>query len=104
MLDGLEGKIRADEQRSFNNQLTGEISNESGNAPRQKKRLSKSSSVDNESYVPLREKTTLLRSLSVDSGLDSDEENCDNDLSFNISPISSIEKVAESRNVGRVSL
>ncbi|WP_353271724.1 hypothetical protein [Wolbachia endosymbiont (group A) of Nomada goodeniana] len=104
MLDGLEEKIRADEQRSFNNQLTGEISNESGNAPRQKKRLSKSSSVDNESYVPLREKTTLLRSLSVDSGLDSDEENCDNDLSFNISPISSIEKVAESRNVGRVSL
>ncbi|QTP63184.1 hypothetical protein HUB95_04190 [Wolbachia endosymbiont of Ceratosolen solmsi] len=102
MLDGLEEKIRADEQRSFNNQLTGEISNESGNAPRQKKRLSKSSSVDNESYVPLREKTTLLRSLSVDSGLDSDEENCDNDLSFNISPISSIEKVAESRNVGRV--
>nr|WP_077190261.1 hypothetical protein [Wolbachia pipientis] len=104
ILDGLEEKIRADEQRSFNNQLTGEISNESGNAPRQKKRLSKSSSVDNESYVPLREKTTLLRSLSVDSGLDSDEENCDNDLSFNISPISSIEKVAESRNVGRVSL
>ncbi|WP_065095491.1 coiled-coil domain-containing protein [Wolbachia endosymbiont of Nomada leucophthalma] len=104
MLDGLEEKIRADEQRSFNNQLTGEISNESGNAPQKKSGLSKSSSVDNESYVPLREKTTLLRSLSVDSGLDSDEENCDNDLSFNISPISSIEKVAESRNVGRVSL
>ncbi|MGL9757620.1 MAG: hypothetical protein ACR5LA_01910 [Wolbachia sp.] len=42
-------------------------------------------------------KTELSRSSSFDSGLDSDEENYDNDLS---SKISSIEKVAESRSVG----
>ncbi|UPA54803.1 hypothetical protein MWH06_05935 [Wolbachia pipientis] len=87
MLDGLEEKIRADEQRSFNNQLTGEISNESGNAPQKKSGLSKSLSLDNESYVPLREKTTLLRSLSIDDGYGSDEEKCDNGLSSNISSI-----------------
>ncbi|RZF45790.1 hypothetical protein LSTR_LSTR015265 [Laodelphax striatellus] len=57
---------------------------------------------DNESDVPLKEKTTLHKSPSLDSGLDSDEENCDNDLSSNISSISSVEKVAESRNVGNL--
>lgn len=54
---------------------------------------------DNESDVPLKEKTTLHKSPSLDSGLDSNEENCDNDLSSNISSISSVEKVAESRNL-----
>lgn len=57
---------------------------------------------DNESDVPLKEKTTLHKSPSLDSELDSDEENCDNDLSSNISSISSVEKVAESRNVGNL--
>ena len=57
---------------------------------------------DNESNVPLKEKTTLCRSLSFDGGYGSDEENCDNDLSSNISSISSVEKVAESRNVGNL--
>lgn len=52
---------------------------------------------DNESNVPLKEKTTLCRSLSFDGGYGSDEENCDNDLSSNIT---SIEKVVESRSVG----
>lgn len=52
---------------------------------------------DNESNVPLKEKTTLCRSLSFDGGYGSDEENCNNHLSSNIS---SIEKVAESRSVG----
>ncbi|UYC23865.1 hypothetical protein L3551_01145 [Wolbachia endosymbiont of Aedes aegypti] len=60
------------------------------------------SELDNESDVPLKEKTTLHKSPSLDSGLDSDEENCDNDLSSNISSISSVEKVAESRNVGNL--
>ncbi len=87
MLDRLKEKIRADGQRSLNDQfyiLKGGVSSEP----------------DNESYVPLKEKTTLRRSLSFDGGYGSDEENCDNDLSSNISSISSIEKVAESRNVG----
>ncbi|WP_264377338.1 hypothetical protein [Wolbachia endosymbiont (group B) of Leptidea sinapis] len=52
---------------------------------------------DNESNVPLKEKTTLCRSLSFDGEYGSDEENCDNDLSSNIT---SIEKVVESRSVG----
>ncbi|WP_341810350.1 hypothetical protein [Wolbachia endosymbiont (group B) of Yponomeuta malinellus] len=52
---------------------------------------------DNESNVPLKEKTTLCRSLSFDGRYGSDEENCDNDLSSNIT---SIEKVVESRSVG----
>ncbi|WP_353278327.1 hypothetical protein [Wolbachia endosymbiont (group B) of Longitarsus flavicornis] len=82
--DGLGEKIHADEQRSLNNQFytpTRNIFNET----------------NNESCVPLEEKMTLLRSSSFDSGLDSDEENCDNDLSSNIT---SIEKVVESRSVG----
>ncbi|WP_264338318.1 hypothetical protein [Wolbachia endosymbiont (group A) of Cheilosia soror] len=101
MLDGLEEKIRADEQRSFNNQLTGKISNESGNAPQKKSGLSKSLSLDNESYVPLREKTTLLRSLSIDDGYGSDEEKCGNVLPSK-SPMSLFEEVEveKSRNVG----
>lgn len=99
MLDGLEEKIRADEQRSFNNQLTGEISNESGNAPQKKSGLSKSLSLDNESYVPLREKTTLLRSLSINDGYGSDEEKCGNVLPSK-SPMSLFEEVETSRNVG----
>ncbi|WP_250296942.1 coiled-coil domain-containing protein [Wolbachia endosymbiont of Oedothorax gibbosus] len=87
MLDGLKEKIFADGQRSHNDQfyiLKGGVSSE----------------LDNESCVPLKEKTTLRRSLSFDDGYGSDKENCDDDLSSNISPISSTEKVAESRNVG----
>ncbi|MDX5462152.1 MAG: hypothetical protein O7157_01080 [Wolbachia endosymbiont of Tetragnatha montana] len=87
MLDGLKEKILADGQRSHNDQfyiLKGGVSSE----------------LDNESCVPLKEKTTLRRSLSFDDGYGSDKENCDDDLSSNISPISSTEKVAESRNVG----
>lgn len=91
MLNGLKEEIRADGQRSLNDQfyiLKEGVSNE----------------LDNESYVPLKEKTTLRRSLSFDGGYGSDEENCDNDLSSNISSISSVEKVAESRNVGKALL
>ncbi|TVS86033.1 hypothetical protein COM43_004015 [Wolbachia pipientis] len=91
MLNGLKEEIRADGQRSLNDQfyiLKEGVSNE----------------LDNESDVPLKEKTTLHKSPSLDSGLDSDEENCDNDLSSNISSISSVEKVAESRNVGKALL
>ncbi|WP_353286768.1 hypothetical protein [Wolbachia endosymbiont (group A) of Anthophora plumipes] len=97
MLNGLEEKIRADGQRSLNDQfytLTGDISSEPDNAPRKKIELSRPSS------VPPEEERKLSRSSSFDKGYDSNEENCDNDLSSNISPISSIEKVAESRNVG----
>ncbi len=60
MLNGLKEKIRADGQRSLNDQfytLTGNISSEPDNAPQKKSGLSKSLSLDNESYVPLREKT-----------------------------------------------
>ncbi|WP_419247363.1 hypothetical protein ACJZL1_01650 [Wolbachia endosymbiont of Rhagoletis indifferens] len=102
MLNGLEEKIRADGQRSLNDQfytLTGDISSEPDNAPRKKIELSRSLSLDNESYVPLEGERRSLRSLSIDGGYGSDEENCDNDLSSNITT-SSIEKVAESRNVG----
>jgi chromosome segregation ATPase len=97
-VEELSEETFADKQKGFNNQfytLTGNISSEPDNALRKKGKLSRSSSLDNESYVLLEEKTTLLRSSSVDSGLDSDEENCDDDLSSKISPISSIEKVAE---------
>ncbi|QMV45920.1 hypothetical protein HC358_02270 [Wolbachia pipientis] len=93
MLNGLKEKIRADGQRSFNDQfytLTGDISSEPDNAPRKKIKLSRSVSFDsesgNESYVP--------QERDNDSAYDSNEENCDNDLSSNIT-ITSIEKVAE---------
>lgn len=91
MLNGLKEEIRADGQRSLNDQfyiLKEGVSNE----------------LDNESCVPLKEKTTLRRSLSFDGGYGSDKENCDDDLSSNISSISSVEKVAESRNVGKALL
>jgi chromosome segregation ATPase len=94
----LSAETVTDKQKGCNDQyydLTGDISSEPDNALRKKGKLSRSSSLDNESYVLLEEKTTLLRSSSVDSGLNSDEENCDDDLSSKISPISSIEKVAE---------
>ncbi|MDE5062389.1 hypothetical protein [Wolbachia endosymbiont of Drosophila tsacasi] len=85
MLNGLKEKIRVDGQRSLNDQfyiLKGGVSSE----------------LDNESYVQQQKEKGLSRS----SSLDSDEENCDNDLSSKISSISSVEKVAESRNVGKV--
>ena len=64
---------------SMKRMLMGNVSNEPDNVPQPKRNLS--------------------RSLSIDEGYGSDKENCDNDLSSNISPISSIEKVAKSRNV-----
>ncbi|MBC6685748.1 hypothetical protein H9I48_00515 [Wolbachia pipientis] len=91
MLNGLKEKILADGQRSHNDQfyiLKGGVSSE----------------LDNESCVPLKEKTTLRRSLSFDDGYGSNKKNCDDDLSSNISSISSVEKVAESRNVGKALL
>lgn len=101
-VEELSEETVADKQKGFNDQfytLTGNISSKSDNVPRKKIELSRSlsfnSESDNESYVPLKEKTTLRRSSSVDDGYGSDKENCDDDLSSNISPISSIEKVAE---------
>ncbi|WP_343288762.1 hypothetical protein [Wolbachia endosymbiont of Encarsia formosa] len=101
MLDGLEEKIRADKQKGFNDQFytpTGDISSEPDNVPRKKIELSRSLSFDsefgNESYVP--------QERDNDSAYDSNEENCDNDLSSNISSISSVEKLAESRKVGNL--
>lgn len=104
MLNGLEEKIRADGQRSLNDQfytLTGDISSEPDNASRKKIELSRSLSLDNESYVPLEGERRSLRSLSIDGGYGSDEENCDNDLSSK-SPMSLFEEVEveKSRNVG----
>lgn len=125
-VEELSEETFADKQKGFNNQfytLTGNISSEPDNVPRKKIELSRSlsfdSESDNESYVPQnpqKKKKKLLRFLSFnsesyksyvpqegdnDSAYDSNEENCDNDLSSNISSISSIEKVAESRNVDR---
>ncbi|WP_425385906.1 hypothetical protein [Wolbachia endosymbiont (group A) of Barypeithes pellucidus] len=98
----LSAETFADKQKGLNDQfytLTGDISSEPDNAPRKKIELSRSLSLDNESYVPLEGERRSLRSLSIDGGYGGDEENCDNDLSSNITT-SSIEKVAESRNVG----
>ncbi|WP_081600806.1 hypothetical protein [Wolbachia endosymbiont of Drosophila simulans] len=78
--NGLSSNMSSIEQRSFNHQfytLAGNVFSEPDSASQKK--------------------TELSRSSSFDSGLDSDEENCDNDSSSNIS---SIEKVAESRSVG----
>uniref|UniRef100_A0AAU7YM89 Uncharacterized protein n=1 Tax=Wolbachia endosymbiont of Oeneis ivallda TaxID=3171168 RepID=A0AAU7YM89_9RICK len=83
--NGLSSNMSSIEQRSFNHQfytLAGNVFSEPDSASQKK--------------------TELSRSSSFDSGLDSDEENCDNDLSSNISSISSVEKVAESRNVGNL--
>ncbi len=71
-----EDKVSSDHAKKYYS-LTGDIFNEPDNVPRKKRKLSGSFSLDSTYY--------------------SDEENCDNDLSFNISPISSTEKVAESR-------
>ncbi|WP_341816653.1 hypothetical protein [Wolbachia endosymbiont (group A) of Agelastica alni] len=71
-----EDKVSSDHAKKYYT-LTGDIFNEPDNVPRKKRKLSGSFSLDSTYY--------------------SDEENCDNDLSFNISPISSTEKVAESR-------
>ncbi|WP_253302235.1 coiled-coil domain-containing protein [Wolbachia endosymbiont of Psylliodes chrysocephala] len=87
-VEELSEETFADKQKGFKNQfytLT--------------RSLSFDSESDNESYVPLEEERKSLRSSSIDNGYGSDKENCDNDLSSNISPISSIEKVAKSRNV-----
>ncbi|WP_353277406.1 hypothetical protein [Wolbachia endosymbiont (group A) of Agelastica alni] len=87
-VEELSEETFADKQKGFKNQfytLT--------------RSLSFDSESDNESYVPLEEERKSLRSSSIDDGYGSDKENCDNDLSSNISPISSIEKVAKSRNV-----
>ncbi|WP_264683301.1 MULTISPECIES: hypothetical protein [unclassified Wolbachia] len=78
--NGLSSNMSSIEQRSFNHQfytLAGNVFSEPDSASQKK--------------------TELSRSSSFDSGLDSDEENCDNDLSSNIT---SIEKVVESRSVG----
>jgi hypothetical protein len=48
-------------------------------------------------------KRKSLRSSSIDDGYGSDKENCDDDLSSNTTT-TSIEKVAESRNVGKALL
>ncbi|WP_425383994.1 hypothetical protein [Wolbachia endosymbiont (group B) of Eupithecia inturbata] len=78
--NGLSSNMSSIEQRSFNHQfytLAGNVFSEPDSASQKK--------------------TELSRSSSFDSELDSDEENCDNDLSSNIT---SIEKVVESRSVG----
>jgi len=100
-VEELSEETFADKQKGFNNQfytLTGNISSEPDNVPRKKIELSRSlsfdSESDNESYVP--------QEGDNDSAYDSNEENCDNDLSSNISSISSVEKVAERGNVGKV--
>lgn len=83
--NGLSSNMSSIEQRSFNHQfytLAGNVFSEPDSASQKK--------------------TELSRSSSFDSGLDSDEESCDNDLSSNISSISSVEKVAESRKVGNL--
>lgn len=106
----LSAETFADKQKGFNNQfytLTGDISSEPDNVPRKKIELSRSlsfdSESDNESYVPLEGERRSLRSSSIDDGYGSDKENCDDDLSSNITT-TSIEKVAESRNVGKALL
>ncbi len=96
MLNGLKEKIRADGQRSLNDQfytLTGDTSSEPHNAPLQQRKLLRSSS------VPPEEERKLSRSSSFDEGYNSDGENYGNNLPSSIGSDISIEKVAKSRNV-----
>ncbi|WP_341822476.1 hypothetical protein [Wolbachia endosymbiont (group A) of Clivina fossor] len=102
----LSAETFADKQKGLNDQfytLTGDISSEPDNAPRKKIELSRSLSFDSESYVLLEGERRSLRSSSIDDGYGSGKENCDDDLSSNITT-TSIEKVAESRNVGKALL
>ncbi|MFL3876463.1 hypothetical protein [Wolbachia endosymbiont of Trichogramma kaykai] len=112
--DGLGEKIHADEQKSLNNQFytpTRNIFNGTNNescVPLEGMSSIEQRSFNHQFYTlagnvfsepdsASQKKTELSRSSSFDSRLDSDEENCDNDLSSNIG---SIEKLVESRSVG----